>query len=401
MNKITEAAINEILTRGVSEAIERRSLENKFRRHRPLRVKYGIDPTGYHLHLGHTVPLRKLRVLQDLGHQAVLVIGDYTAQVGDPGGKDKTRGALKFDQVKRFSQNYIEQVGHVLDLKKTEVRYNSEWYEKFTAADFLELLSRMTVNQLLAHETFRRRLDRGLPLGVHELTYPMLQGYDSVAIQADIELGGADQKFNVLAGRDIQAAYQQDQQDVILLDYLLGTDGKKKMSKTLDNYIAVDDTSEEMFGKTMSMPDKNIIQYFELLTDVDQEEVATIKKELKDKSTNPRTIKVRLAKKLVVMYHSQHAADQAEAEFSHVFTKKGIPTEMPTAKVRAGAHPILNLLVSHRLASSRSEARRLIIQGGVKVGNEKVTDWEASITVTDGLIIQVGKRKFLKLQISS
>lgn len=400
-NTTNHAPYNPLLTRAVQEVIELRSLTNKLERRRPLRVKLGVDPTGYHLHLGHVVPLRKLRAFQEAGHQAVLVIGDYTAQVGDPSGKDKTRSALKAEQVEKFAAGYLDQVGLILDMAKTEVRHNSEWFGKFTAAEFLQLLSRMTVNQLLAHETFRRRIDQGLPLGLHELAYPLLQGYDSVAVQADVELGGVDQKFNLLAGREMQVAHNQPPQDVMLVHYLMGTDGQKKMGKTEDNYIALDDSAEAMFGKTMSIPDTLIGHYFELATDVATDEIQAIEKSLKTKTTNPRDVKVRLAKAIVSLYHGQAVAEQAATEFSHVFQKKGLPSALPTATVKPGPHSLLNLLVSQRLASSRSEARRLITQGGVKVDRQPITDWESTVTVSDGMIIQVGKRKFLKLEVKS
>ncbi len=388
---------NELLDRGVAEIIERRSLETKLRRHKPLRVKFGIDPTGYQLHLGHVVPLRKLRAWQDAGHQAVLIIGDYTAQVGDPSGRDKTRNALSAEQTKKFAATYLDQVSRVIDLKRAEVRYNSEWFDRFTAADFLKLMMSVSANQLLTHETFRRRLDRGLPLGLHELTYPLLQGYDSVAVKADIELGGTDQKFSLLTGRDVQAAYGQDKQDVLLFDYLLGPDGKEKMSKTAGNIIAIEDAPNEMYGKVMSIPDRLILPYFTLATDAASEVLAETKKELRGKKTNPRDLKARLAKTIVTQYHGEKAATEAEFEFTHIHRRKGQPSAMPTIEVRGGEHSILNLLVNHKLALSRSEARRLIEQGGVKIDQRKITDWEQTIVAIDGAVLQVGRRKFVRL----
>lgn len=387
----------ELLDRGVADAVDRRSLETKLRRHRPLRVKFGIDPTGYQLHLGHVVPLRKLRAFQRAGHRAVLIIGDYTAQVGDPSGRDKIRAALSFEQTRRFAAGYLDQVGKILDVQKAEVRYNSEWFNAFSPADFLKLMMCVSANQLLAHETFRKRLDQGLPLGLHELMYPLLQGYDSVAVEADLELGGLDQKFSLLTGRDIQAAYGQDQQDIMLFDYLLGTDGKQKMSKTLNNFIAIEDAPDQMYGKTMSIPDKLIMPYFTLATDTPTAELKAIAQELKAKKKNPRDLKTRLAKTIVGLYHGEAAAEEAEVEFRATFRKGGQPSKIPTIATTTGQHQLINLLISHQLVASRSEARRLIEQGGVKINKQVVTDWETPITVRDGMVLQVGKRKFVKL----
>lgn len=395
---LAEPALH-LLTRGVAEAIDRRSLEAKLRRRKPLRVKFGIDPTSHQLHLGHVVPLRKLRAFQEAGHQAVLIIGDYTAQVGDPSGRDSSRTPLSAEQTKRFASTYLDQVSRVIDVVRTEVRYNSEWFSRFSAADFLQLTMSVNANSLLTHETFRRRLDRGLPLGVHELLYPLLQGYDSVAVKADIELGGTDQKFSLLTGRDVQAAYGQDKQDVLLFDYLLGTDGKQKMSKTLANTIAIEDSPNDMYGKVMSIPDKLILQYFTLATDATEAELAEVAKTLRAKKKNPRELKDRLARAIVASYHDEKSATQAAFEFTHVFRKKGQPSNMESIVVRPGEHSILNLLVSHHLASSRSEARRLVEQGGVKIDQKPITDWEAPIAVVDGAVLQVGKRKFVRFSV--
>lgn len=388
-----------LLDRGVAEIIERRSLESKLHRRKPLRVKLGIDPTSYQLHLGHVVPLRKLRAFQDAGHQAVLIIGDYTARIGDPSGRDKSRSALSAEQTRKFAETYLQQAGRVLDMKRAEVHYNSEWLDSFTAADFLHLMMSVSVNQLLTHETFRRRLEAGLPLGLHELSYPILQGYDSVAVKADIEFGGLDQKFNLLVGRDVQAAYGQEKQDLVLFDYLTGTDGKQKMSKSIGNTIAIDDTANDMYGKVMSIPDKLIVQYFTLATDTPPEELTTIQAELKKKKTSPRDTKAKLARAIVALYHGATAATEAEFEFTHVHRQKGQPSDMPTIEIRGGEHPILNLLINNKLASSRSEARRLVEQGGVKIDRRVISDWSESVVVVDGAVLQVGKRKFVKLKL--
>jgi len=396
----TTADMNALLDRGVAEIIERTSLVQRLGRRRPLRIKFGIDPTAHQVHLGHVVPLRKLRAWQAAGHVAVLVIGDFTARIGDPSGREKERLALSAAQTKKFAASYLEQIGKVLDVRRAEVHYNSEWFDRMSAGDFLQLLSTATLNQLLAHETFRRRLDGKQSLGLHEMTYPILQGYDSVAVQADVELGGLDQKFNLLSGRDVQVAHHQEPQEVVMFNYLLGTDGKQKMSKSLGNTIGLTDSATEMFGKVMSIPDKLVPQYFTLATEVPAEEIKTIAKELKTKKAHPKNVKARLALEIVRLYHGNDAAETAAAEFTKVFAKKGMPSAMPTAAVQAGAHPLLNLLVSQKLAASRSEARRLVEQGGGKFNKETLTDWNATITIRDGDILQVGKRTFLRLKVA-
>lgn len=391
----------ELLHRGVAEAIEEKHLALRLGRKNPLRVKFGIDPTGYRVHIGHLVPLRKLRAFQEAGHQAVLIIGDYTAQIGDPSGRDRTRSALSLEQTKRFASGYLDQIGRVLDMRRTEVRYNSEWFSTFRPADFLRLMTAVSANNLLAHDTFRKRLDRGQPLGLHEMMYPLLQGYDSVAVKADVELGGNDQKFSLLTGREVQAAYGQEKQDIMLFDYLLGTDGRQKMSKTLANTIDIEDTPKDMYGKVMSIPDKQILSYYELATDASSAKLAEIKRTLRKKTTNPRDLKAELAKIIVTNYYDQPAAEQAEFEFIHVFRKHGAPIDMPTAEIAPGEHDLINLLVSHKLVTSRSEARRLIEQGGVKIDQRPVTDWTKKITAQNNAVLQVGKRRFVRLKLSA
>lgn len=388
-----------LLERGVAEIIERRSLESKLHRRKPLRVKFGIDATGYQIHIGHVVPLRKLRAFQEAGHQAVLIIGDYTARIGDPSGREKSRAALSAEQTKKFAQTYLDQVARILDLRRTEVHYNSEWFDKLTAAEFVRLMSSVSANKLLAHDTFRKRLDQGNQLGLHELMYPILQGYDSVMVEADLELGGMDQKFSLLTGRDVQAAYGQEKQDAMLFDYLVGTDGKEKMSKSVGNAIWIEDGPTDMYGKTMSIPDKLILQYFTLATDADAGELAAINKEIKNKKNNPRDLKARLAREIVRLYHGDKAATEAGFEFTHVHRQKGQPSAISTIEVRGGEHSILNLLVNYKLAASRSEARRLVEQGGVKIDQRTVTDWQQPVVAVDGAVLQVGKRKFVKLSV--
>lgn len=391
---------NPLLDRGVAEIIDCASLLQRLGRRRPLRIKFGIDPTAHELHLGHAVPLRQLRSWQDAGHVAVLIVGDFTARIGDPSGRDQERRQLSAAQTKKFAAGYLEQIGRIVDVRRAEVRYNSEWFDRMTAADLLRLLGKTTVNQILAHETFRRRLEAKLPLGLHEISYPLLQGYDSVAVEADVEIGGLDQKFNLLAGRDMQLAHEQEPQEIMMFEYLVGTDGKKKMSKSIGNTINLNDSAEQMFGKVMSIPDQAIPQYFTLATAVEPAEVAVITKELRSKKTNPKNLKARLATEIVTLYHGAAAAARASEDFISVFQHKRLPASIPAVTIRPGAHPVINLLVSHRLAGSRSEARRLIEQGGVKLNQQPVTRWEEPVTIRDGDVLRVGKRTFIRFLVA-
>ena len=389
----------ELLQRGVDEVIDAEHLSRQLRR-KQIRVKLGIDPTGYQLHLGHAVPLRRLRAFQDAGHQAVLIIGDFTAQIGDPTGRDKTRPALSPEQTKKFAADYLDQAGKILDRRTLEVRYNSEWFSRMDSPEIIQLMSRFTVNQILAHETFGARLKRGEPLSLHEMLYPILQGYDSVMVNADLELGGMDQKFNLLIGREVQRAFNQDPQDVMLCSYLLGTDGKIKMGKTAGNYIALDDPAEEMYGKIMSIPDKRIVEYFELASNFTEAEIVEVKTQLKKKTVNPKDVKAALARRIVEMYHGEQDALYAETHFDTVHRKKTAPAEMSTMTIRGQSHNILDLLVSQKLAASRSEGRRLIEQGGVRIDQKVVTDWQQPIRIPNNAVLQVGKRRFIRITIS-
>lgn len=400
MTSSASSTENELLTRGVAEIIDRRRLEQKLRRHRPLRVKHGIDPTSHQLHLGHALPLRQLRDWQRAGHRAVIIIGDFTARVGDPSGRDRQRPALNVDTIHRFAASYLKQVGRIVDVRRAEIHYNSEWFDHLASQDFLRLLSQFSVQQVLAHDTFRQRVTSQTPLSLLETVYPLLQGYDSVMVKADVEIGGLDQKFNLLAGRDIQTAYGQEPQDIILTPYLIGTDGKHKMSKSIGNTIAIEDSPAEMFGKVMSLPDKLIVHYFELATAASTDEVAAAKRSLRRHDLSRRDLKSRLASAIVSLYYGRSAAAQAAEEFTEVFRHKKIPRQMPTVTVRPGRHPLINLLVSHQLASSRSEARRLIEQGGVKINQHPITDWEATVVAEEGAVLQVGKRRFVKISLT-
>lgn len=403
-----------LLTRRVKEIIDRKSLEGKLVSGRKLRVKLGVDPTGADLHLGHAVPLRKLREFQEAGHTAVFIIGDWTAMIGDPSGKDKTRGALTRQQIEKNLKYFKKQAGKILDLDKAEVHLQSEWFEKFGMRQIIELASKVSVGELLQHETFRKRLDRGFPLSFHEMLYPLLQGFDSVMVKADVEMGAMEQKFNILMGRTIQRAYNQPAQDVMLLPYLIGLDGNEKMSKSLNNYVALHDTPEEMFGKLMSIPDGLILQYFELCTDIPQDELDAIAATLKKGLENPRTIKIRMANDIVTLYHGSDAAKAALQDFEKKFGKnKDLKTAKPdvvvrakTLEIKAGIiEPTVNAekkisliyaLVEGKLALSKSEARRKIKERAVEVDGEKITDENALIDLHKVSFIRLGKR-FLKI----
>ena len=385
-----------LLTRGVAEVIVRDHLKKRLESGEILRLKLGIDPTGYDLHLGHMVPLRALKRWQDAGHKVVVIIGDFTAQIGDPTSQDKTRPSLTHEKVLDFAKDYLKQIFKILDEEKTEIRYQAEWFEKFNLQTVFALCSKYTVKQMLARETFRERLRHDAPFSIHEMLYPLLQGYDSVAIKADVEFGGIEQKFNLLVGRDIQRAYGQTEQNIVMTPILAGTDGKEKMSKSLNNYIGIMESPFEMYGKTMSIPDELILPYFELCADIEAEEIAAIKTELARK--NPKEIKMRLAREIVALYHSKNEAQKAEDEFERVFKAKKLPRDAPTFEIKEKKMGILDLLTETKLAPSKSEAKRLILQGGVEINNEKITDWQKIIPLKSGMIIKAGKRKFARIQ---
>lgn len=399
MKPITdENKINELLTRGVEEVIIAADLKKKLASGEKLRVKFGADPTSPDLHLGHSVPLRKLRQFQDAGHQVVLIIGDYTAKVGDPSGKSKTRPMLTDEEIKKNAKTYLEQAGKILDVKKCEIVYNSAWFKKMNFGEIIQLAARFTVARMIERDDFAKRLKEGVDIGMHELLYPMMQAYDSIQVEADVELGGTDQKFNLLAGRDLQRKLGSREQDVITVPLLVGLDGTKKMSKSLGNYVGLFDKSEDMYGKIMSIPDALIISYFTLLTDLPMDELEQIKRQLADGKMNPRDIKMRLAREIVKMYHSVEDATRAENNFSRVFQRHEVPTEIPEHKVSILSANLIDVLLEVGFAESRGEARRLIEQGGVKVDEQVVKDIGAAISVgKDGTLLQKGKRSFVKI----
>lgn len=393
----------DLIRRGVSEIIPEddlvRKIERSIKTSRPLRVKLGCDPSRPDLHLGHSVVLRKLRQFQDLGHQAILIIGDFTGMIGDPSGRNKTRPSLTIEETRRNGQSYFEQATRILSTQRVRMEYNSEWLGKLSFADVVTLAGKYTVARMLERDDFTQRYKAGEPISVHEFLYPLAQAMDSVAIESDIELGGTDQKFNLLVGRDIQREYGLEPQVILTTPLLVGTDGVEKMSKSYDNYIGISESPREMYGKTLRIPDNLIYTYFELASDVSNNELAEIKRQLQDSSLNPRDLKRRLARTLVTMYHNSDEAKNAEAEFDRIFIDKDVPDvieEFALGK-NAGEATVIGLLALTRLASSRSEARRLIEQGGVSIDGERVTDLNAAIPGSQAFVLKVGKRKFLKI----
>lgn len=401
------APLNEqmdLIRRGVAEIIPEQDLVKKIEKslatNTPLRVKLGCDPSRPDLHLGHSVVLRKLRQFQDLGHQAILIVGDFTGMIGDPSGKSKTRPPLSLEETRRNGQSYLEQATKILSSKKLQMVYNSDWLGAMSFADVIGLASKFTVARMLERDEFEKRFKAGEPICVHEFLYPLAQAMDSVAIQSDIELGGTDQKFNLLVGRDIQREYGMEPQVAVLLPILTGTDGVAKMSKSLDNYIGINEPPNQIFGKTLSIPDSLIYEYFVLTTNVSLSELAEIKSSLDERTINPRDLKRRLARELVTLYHDKQAAREAEEEFDRVFVQKDLPEEMPEFVLKANGTTIniLNLLTETKLAVSRSDARRLIVGGGVSVNGVRIDHEKVEITLDNAIVIKVGKRRFLKVR---
>ena len=397
----------ELLMRGVADLVTAGELEAKLRRSlttgKPLRVKLGIDPTGFDLTLGHTVPLRKLKVFQDLGHQVVLIIGDYTAQIGDPTGRNEARPQLTHEQTLAYAKRYVDQAARVLDMSRVEVRYNSEWLGPMNFADVISLASKITVARMLERDDFSKRYREGRPIALHEFFYPLMQGYDSVAIQADVELGGTDQTFNLLAGRDLQRDTGMEPQVCMMSPIVEGLDGVEKMSKSLGNYIGVADEPNDMYGKTMSVPDGLITKYFTHFTEVPLSDIAAITAAMAAGS-NPRDEKMRLAREIVALYHGNAAALAAEEHFKTVFQKKDLPEDIPEVELsktelRGGLIGVSRLATSIQVVNSSSEARRLIQQGGLTVDGEKVTDPQAEVPIADGTIVKAGKRRFARIRL--
>lgn len=398
----------DILKTGAAEIIPeeelREKIKNSLENKKPLIVKLGLDPTAPDIHLGHTVPLQKMRQFQDLGHQAVIIIGDFTGRIGDPTGKSETRKPMTEEELHRNAETYKKQIFKILDPEKTRIEFNAAWLSRLTFEDVVRLASSCTVARMLERDDFAKRYAEGKPISIHEFFYPLMQGYDSVVLNADVELGGTDQKFNLLMGRTLQKDFGQSPQVALTTPILEGLDGVQKMSKSLGNYIGVYESPREMFGKTMSIPDDLMIRYFELVTKVPVDEIRRLEKGLGNGTVHPRDLKMRLGWEIVRIYHGEKEADEAKAEFIKMFQKKEAPDEMPELSLAElgadgeGNIELVTLMVNGSLAPSRSEARRLIQQGGVRLNDEKITDTQAVVKPGDGDIIRVGKRKFARLR---
>lgn len=393
----------EVIRRNVVEIIPEEDLERKLikskKENKPLIVKLGCDPSRPDLHIGHSIVLQKLRDFQDLGHKVVLIIGDFTAMIGDPSGKNKTRPPLTLEETRIHGKTYFEQASKILSDKNLEIRYNSEWLNKMTFGDVIKLASNYTVARILERDDFDKRFKSDTPISLHELLYPLSQAMDSVAVRSDIELGGTDQKFNLLVGRDIQQAYGQEPQVIITNELLEGTDGTEKMSKSLNNAISFTDSPKEIFGRTMSIPDNLIYKYFKLATLIGKDELIKIKKELEDKDTNPRNLKVRLGYELVKKYYDEESAKSALSEFETIFVKKEIPDDIPEYKLETDGVKLANLMKDTKMVDSTSEAVRLIKQGAVTINGEKVTDKDLVVSRNEDFVLKAGKRKFLKVKV--
>lgn len=392
-----EQKIKNLLERGVEEIIERESLERKLKSGKKLRIKYGIDPTGPKIHIGRAIQFWKLKAFQELGHQIVLIIGDFTAQIGDASDKQAMRRPLTEKEVKRNMKDYAKQIGKILDMRKTEIRHNSEWLAKLKAKDLLNLEMNFTCQQMIHRRNFQERWEQGKPIGVHELNYPILQGYDSVAVKADVEIGGSDQLFNLKVGRELQRIFGQKPQDIMTSKMLSGLEGGK-MSTSIGNVITIADEPKEMFGKLMSMTDEMMPEYFELCTFIPFKEIEEIKESIKNKTLNPRDGKIKLAENIVSLYHGEKAAEKAKEEFIRVFSKKEAPTE--TEILKLPRKNIIDALTESGAMKSKSEARRIIGAGGVKINGEKISDATYLIGENDeDKILQIGKKRFFRIKI--
>lgn len=391
--------VKELLTRGVKEVINKNDLSKKLLSGKRLKVKFGVDPSKPDIHIGHTVPLQKLQEFQKLGHQVVFIIGDFTGRIGDPSDRTKTRSQLSIQEVNKNAKTYLAQVKKVIDIKKIEVRRNSEWYDKMNPDDFIRLFSKITLARILERDDFEKRMKSNMNIYPHEIIYPILQAYDSVVINADVEIGGTDQKFNILMGRTLQKKMGKSLQDVMILPLLIGTDGRKKMSKSLNNYIGIAEPAREQYGKIMSISDDILLHYLELIGSLSLKEIQ------KQEKINPRDLKAGLAKKIVGLYYGEKAAQKTEKEFNRIFKEKALPSKMPVFNLSCGSCGFLDLLLKLKLAESKNEAKRLILQGGISIKARsqdqkiKVKDWRGKIEIKDGMVIQAGKRRFVKIRI--
>jgi tyrosyl-tRNA synthetase len=388
------------LRKGSVDCIPENELKRKLELGRPLRVKAGFDPTAPDLHLGHTVLLRKMRHFQQLGHQVIFLIGAFTGLIGDPSGRSATRPALTQEEINHNAETYKQQVFKLLDPDRTELRFNSEWMSALSAEEFVRLTAKATVAQLLERDDFKKRFEARAPISLHELLYPVVQGYDSVALESDIELGGTDQKFNLLMARQVQREYgNTDPQLIMTMPLLEGTDGVQKMSKSLGNYIGIAESPDQMFGKLMSVSDDLMWRYYELLTDLSAAEISALRNGCESGVRNPREVKAELGRRIVADYHSETEASRASAEFDRVFSQRETPTDIPAVERAAGPMRLVKLLVAESLAPSVAEAQRLVSQGSVRVDGERITDVRCEINFESGqqALLQVGKRKFLNV----
>jgi tyrosyl-tRNA synthetase len=404
MSKIKFPPLNEqmdLIRRGAVEIIPEdelvKKLEISLNDGKPLNIKLGCDPSRPDLHIGHSVVLRKLAQFQTLGHQAILIVGDFTGMIGDPSGRNATRPALDLEETRANGESYFNQATKILDREKTKMVYNSEWLSKMSFEDVIKLSSKYTVARMIERDDFEKRFKAGEPISIHEFLYPLAQAMDSVAINSDVELGGTDQKFNLLVGRDIQREYGVEPQCILTMPLIVGTDGIEKMSKSYDNYIGISDSPKDIYGRTLSIPDDLIFLYYNLATNSSNEELVEIKQQLDEQNVNPRDIKRRLARTFIAMYHNEEEAIKAEEEFDKVFIKKEVPDDISEIKLNDKELSILDLILKVNFASSKGEAKRLVNQGGVSIDGNKISDLSEIIGITNGMVLKVGKRKFIKL----
>ena len=376
-----------------------KKLEKSIKENKPLKIKLGLDPSAPDIHLGHTVVLRKLKQLQDLGHEIIIIIGDFTGKIGDPTGKSRMRKFLSDEEVLQNAKTYEEQVFKILDKEKTTIKFNSEWLSKLTFGDVLKLTASTTVARMLEREDFKLRFENQRPIYLNEFFYPLMQAFDSTAIEADIEFGGTDQRFNLLSGRNLQKEIGEEPQIVIMMPLIEGLDGKNKMSKTLGNYIGIYESAKSKYQKVMEIPDELIVKYYTLLTDVDDEKIKEVEAKLKDESVNPRDIKMDLAREIVSLYHTEEEVEQAEERFKMIFQMGQKPKDIDTVNVSKEDFDLISTVVDKGLVSSKSEFRRLLLQGGIKINDNKIT-MEKDLPKEGEIVVQVGKKKFMKIIVS-
>ncbi len=406
MDMPTPAEQMETIKKNTVEIISEEELNQKFKRSyetgKPLKCKLGFDPSAPDLHLGHAVVLQKIREFQELGHEVIIIMGDFTGMIGDPTGRSQTRRQLSEEEEKENARTYQEQLFKILHPEKTQLVFNSEWLSKLGFAEVIKLASKYTVARMLEREDFNRRYREGHSISIHEFFYPLMQGYDSVAIEADVELGATEQKFNILMGRHLQKEYGQEVQVALTTPIITGTDGVQKMSKSLGNYIGITEPASDIYGKVMSIPDDIMMEYFHLATTLEENEIEKIKKHLNLQKLHPRDAKMRLAREIVTLYHDSDAADKSEKEFTRVVQQKELPEDIPTVFLNAGewgeSPNIVNVLAATGLVNSNSEARRLINQGGIRLNGEKVSSIEENINLNEENLIQAGKRKYVKVR---